>query len=100
MALKSNFEDANFISSPFVDEIANPSHGGVLGQIERNVKTRAKIQRSLLGPEKPTAKISKADREAAIKGTPDATAQATVDLAELKFGDKAGNKNRDKAEGR
>ena len=24
MALKSNFEDASFISSPFVDEIANP----------------------------------------------------------------------------
>ena len=24
MALKSNFEDASFISSPFVDEVANP----------------------------------------------------------------------------
>lgn len=24
MALKTDFEDANFISSPFVDEVANP----------------------------------------------------------------------------
>ncbi len=99
MALKSNFEDANFISSPFVDEIVNPGQGGVLGQIERNVETRRSIQRSLLGPEKPTAKISKADREAKITDA-QRTAQANVDLAELKFGDKAGNKNRDKAEGR
>lgn len=27
MALKSNFEDSNVISSPFVDEIANSAHG-------------------------------------------------------------------------
>ncbi len=27
MSMKTNFEDANFISSPFVDEIANPGTG-------------------------------------------------------------------------
>ncbi len=31
MALKSNFEDADFISSPFVDEIANPGNTGSAG---------------------------------------------------------------------
>lgn len=29
MALKTDFEDASFISSPFVDEVANPGTSGI-----------------------------------------------------------------------
>ncbi len=96
MALKSNFEDSNVISSPFVDEVANPGQGGVLGQIQRNVDTRA----GLLDHSKPapSSKISKADRDA--KTTPaQKVAQARVNLADARHGDPK-NKNRTKAEGR
>jgi hypothetical protein len=102
MAMKTNFENSNVISSPFVDEIANPSQGGILGQIERNEKTRREIRRSMLGPEEtpaPSSQISKADRDKAIEGTADAVAQARVDEAQRKFGDQK-NKNLAKAEGR
>ena len=37
MALKSNFEDADFISSPFVDEIANP--GDAIDRVKAAVDT-------------------------------------------------------------
>lgn len=62
MALKSDFEDASFISSPFVDEVANPGDQNALGlavdrealrqganpitnaQIARQMETRQRIK--------------------------------------------------------
>ncbi len=41
MALKSNFEDSNVISSPFVDEVANPGRAGVPGQTNEEVERQA-----------------------------------------------------------
>ncbi len=99
MALKSNFEDSNVISSPFVDEVANPGQGGVLGQIGRNVDK----QDALLGntPRRDGAKLSKSDRESRMTDA-QKIAQARVDLADKKHGDPK-NKNSkaaNRAEGR
>ena len=100
MALKTNFEDADFIASPFVDEIANPGDG-ILAQTMKQVGKNVTIQNTLLGnTPAPSAQISEADRAAKIAGTADERAQNEVNLAEARYGNKAGNKNRDKAEGR
>ncbi len=40
MALKTNFEDANFISSPFVDEVANPGDLNAQGLAQDREKLR------------------------------------------------------------
>ncbi len=55
MALKSNFEDANFISSPFVDEVANPGDLNAEGLANDKRKlaaefTGAKSLRNLVNP--------------------------------------------------
>ncbi len=47
MALKTNFEDADFISSPFVDEIANPGDlnaQGLANDREEVRQRRATVQ--------------------------------------------------------
>ena len=42
MALKTNFEDADFIASPFVDEVANP---GMTAEAAKKLMRKVKTQR-------------------------------------------------------
>lgn len=98
MALKNDFEATSDISSPFIDEVANPgSTGKALADKAR--KTAAALDAAFARKPTPSAQISAADREARITDA-QRTAQARVDLAERKHGDVKGNKNRAKAEGR
>ena len=46
MALKSNFEDANFISSPFVDEVANPGDQRSIARTLRDNEAIKQARRS------------------------------------------------------
>lgn len=99
MALKTNFEATNVVSSPFVDEIANPGRG-MAGQLQHNADLIQGMHDDRLGvTPTPTAQISKADRAAKLKGTADERAQNQVNLDEARHGNRADNKNRDKAEG-
>ena len=86
MALKTNFEDAAFLSSPFVDEVANPGTGDEPSlpndPSSRMLRVRAKkFARRRAG-------MTDAQKEA----------QARVNATDKKFGDPK-NKNRDMAEG-
>ena len=46
MALKTNFEDADFISSPFVDEVANPGDQRSIARQVRDNEALAQARRS------------------------------------------------------
>ena len=46
MALKTNFEDASFISSPFVDEVANPGDQRTIARQVRDNEALAQVARS------------------------------------------------------
>lgn len=57
MALKTNFEDANFISSPFVDEVANP--GNLSSQQQATIeRTTAQAERAIAATELASKKES------------------------------------------
>ena len=44
MAMKTNFEEANFISSPYVDEVANPGVPGISNEeVERQAVRANKL---------------------------------------------------------
>lgn len=70
MALKSDFQDASFISSPFVDEIANPG-SSVLLSVGRNVsrvvnETLSKLSAARKrGSERNRETLREADRDRA-----------------------------------
>jgi hypothetical protein len=97
MAMKTNFEDSNVISSPFVDEIANP---GPQRSLPDQLRHNADIVRSLSAQDvtPPSARISAADRNKKITKE-QRQAQATVDRAELDHADPSKNKGRKRAEG-
>lgn len=73
MALKSNFEDSSVISSPFVDEVANP--GGISSQKRRTTEkevvaaTVKRGRKHLSEKQKNTIRRTKAQAGAAINRT-------------------------------
>ena len=78
MALKSDFEEASFISSPYVDEVANPGVPGISNEeVERQAVRANQLFLAKQAARNPSATLAKASKPKTVAFTGDTRSTGT-----------------------